>query len=376
MDGSQEDPLAGVLAAAVMTVAQPYPGFAGLVESEPASAALAVVAIALAVYAYHGRFRPWSAVAAGVAVAASTAVKLPGATALLPIALLAIFCRSGSLVRRLLLPLVGAASVVAALVLAYRNALPQVWHGVFVTHARILGTGGATSNLGRAVRFVDPRVPFGCLVIAGAVASIVVVVLGRQRRLLVALWSWAVCGYGFVLAMHPLSDHHIVFLAVSLALPAGVGLGLFVSMLPRPVAAAAALLAAAFVAAGVYQQRHDMLGGRGTEPPEIAWAVGALRTHTRPGQLVVSDLPIVPYLARRQMPGQLIDTSVGRIADEDLPPRQVLKLIDEAHPAAVIIGRMFQTKPVIVNGIRARYARRLHYALHPAGYVDIFLDRR
>jgi len=75
------------------------------------------------------------------------------------------------------------------------------------------------------------------------------------------------------------------------------------------------------------------------------------------------------------MPGQLIDTSVARIADEDLPPPQVLALIDKTRPAAVIIGRMFQTKPEILAGIRARYGRPLHYPLHPAGYVDIYLAK-
>ena len=370
--------LAGVAAAAVMAVARPLPGFAGLVESEPASAALAVAAVALAVYAYHRRFRPWAAFAAGVALAASTAVKLPGATAALPIAALAVLCGSGPLLRRLLLPVAGAAAVVAALVLAYRNVLPQIWHGVFVSHTRILGSTTAASNLHRAATFVDPRTPFGCLVIGGALASIIVAVRGRDRRLLAALWLWSVAGYAFVLAMHPLSDHHLVFLAVSLALPSGVGLGLLATHagLPRPAVAALTLVVAAFFAAGVVKDRNEIVGANAPEPPEIRWAVSQLRSHTRPGQLVVSDLPIVPYLAHRQMPGQLISTSIARIALEDLSPQDVLRLIDETRPVAAIIGRMFQTKPAIVTGIRSRYARRLHYPLAGAGYLDIFLDRR
>ena len=161
-------PLAGVVAAAVMGVARPFPGVAGLVESEPASAALAVVAVALAVGAYRARFRPWLAFAAGVALAAATAVKLPGATAGLPIAALALLCGNGPVVRRLLPPVAGAAAVCVALVVSYRNALPQIWHGVVVAHTRILGTGTAQSNTHRALTFVDPRTPFGCLVIAGA----------------------------------------------------------------------------------------------------------------------------------------------------------------------------------------------------------------
>jgi 4-amino-4-deoxy-L-arabinose transferase-like glycosyltransferase len=371
-------PLAGVIAASVMAVARPLPGFAGLVESEPASAALGVAAVALAVYAYRRRFVPWAAFAAGVVLTASTAVKLPGATAGLPIAALAVLCGTGPLLRRLALPLAGAAAGVAALVLAYRNVLPQIWHGVFTAHTRILGSNTAASNLHRAATFVDPRTAFGCFVIAGALASLVVAVRSSDRRLLGALWLWAVAGYGFILTFHPLSDHHFVFLAVTLALPAGVGLGLLATQagLRRPAVAAVALVVAALFAAAVVKDRQEIIGGNSSYPPEIRWAIAQIEARTPPGKLVVSDLPIVPYLAGRRMPGQLIDTSIGRIALEDLPPRNVLALIDESHPSAAIIGRMFQTKATIVSGIRRRFARRLHYQLAGAGYLDIFLDPR
>jgi 4-amino-4-deoxy-L-arabinose transferase-like glycosyltransferase len=370
-------PVAGVVSAAVMAVARPFASLVATVESEPASAALAVVAVVLAAYAYRNRFRPWLAFASGVALAASAAVKLPGLTAALPIAGLAVMCGSGPLARRLLMPAAGAAAVCTALVVAYRNALPQIWHGVFVTHARILGSSSTTSNLYQVERYVDPRTPWGCLFICGGIASIILVVQGRERRLLIALWLWVFPSYAFVLAMHPLSSRHFVFLGVSIALPTGVALGLLVAQLGirRPAGIALALLVALFVAAALVRQKNEIARADTTEPPEIAWAVRALHTHTQPGQLVASDLPIVPYLAHRRMPGQLIDTSIARIADEDLPPAGVLKLIDQTRPDAVIIGRMFQTKPAIVSGIRARYARRLHYQLHP-GYVDIYLDRR
>jgi 4-amino-4-deoxy-L-arabinose transferase-like glycosyltransferase len=371
-------PLAGLIAAAVMAVARPLPTFAGLVESEPASAALGVVAVTLAIYAYRGRLVSWAAFGAGVALAASTAVKLPGATAGLPIVALAVLCGTGSLVRRLALPVAGGAAVVAALVLAYHDALPQIWHGVFTAHTRILGSNTAASNVHRAATFVDPRTPFGCLVIAGALASIVVAVRGTDRGLLASLWLWALAGYGFILSFHPLSDHHFVFLAVTLALPSGVGLGLLATHagLRRPALVAVTLVVAAFFAAGVVKDRNEIVGINAAYPPEIRWAITQIQTRTPSNKLVVSDLPIVPYLAGRRMPGQLIDTSIGRIALEDLPPPDVLKLIDQSHPSAAIIGRMFQTKATIVAGIRKRFARRLHYQLAGAGYLDIFLDPR
>src|SRR6185312_17443365 len=121
-------------------VARPLPGFASLVESEPASAALGVAAVAFALYAYRGRLVPWAAFVSGVLLAASTSVKLPGATAVLPIAGLALLCGTGPLLRRVLYPVAGAAAVVLAIVIAYHDALRQIWHGVFTAHTRILGS--------------------------------------------------------------------------------------------------------------------------------------------------------------------------------------------------------------------------------------------
>ena len=192
-------PVAGVVRAAVMAFARPFASLVATVESEPASAALAVVAVVLAAYAYRNRFRPWLAFASGAALAASAAVKLPGLTAALPIAGLAVICGSGPLARRLLLPAAGAAAVSAALVVAYHNALPQIWHGVFVTHARILNSSSATSNLYQVERYVDPRTAWGCLFICGGIASIILAIRGRERRLLAALWLWVFGGYAFVL---------------------------------------------------------------------------------------------------------------------------------------------------------------------------------
>ena len=201
-------PVAGLVAGSVMAVARPLPGFAGLVESEPASAALAVAAVVLAVAAYRRRFRPWLAFAAGAVLAVSASVKLPGATAGLPIAALAVLCGSGPLLRRVVAPLAGAAAVCAAIAVGYHDVLRQIWHGVFTTHARILGQGTAASNTHRAVTFVDPRTPFGCLVIAGAAASIIVAARGHERRLLASLWLWIVAGYGFAWTGHAFFEHN------------------------------------------------------------------------------------------------------------------------------------------------------------------------
>ena len=229
------------------------------------------------------------------------------------------------------------------------------------------------SNAHRALTFVDPRTPFGCLVIAGAAASAVVAAQGRSRQLLAALWLWALGEYGFILAMHPLSDHHFVFLAVALALPAGVGLGLFTAGLPHRPAAAVALAVASFVAAGLYEQRHeiidsvdgqaarDRLGGRPAPYPHAARTARRLGSARR-------------AVSRPSADARTADRHVDWADRQRGPAASQVEAHRPAHPAAVIIGRMFQANPAIVAGVRARYGRPLHYQLHP-GYVDIYLAK-
>jgi len=149
-------PVAGIVAAAVMAIARPFAGFAALVESEPASAALAVVAVALAVVAYNRasarvclRFRSRP----GRLDARQAARRNR--------------CPSDRRARATLRDRAGLAAPprprcgCSRRLRSHRRRLPrraaEIWHGVFVTHARILGTSTAASNLHRAATFVDPR---------------------------------------------------------------------------------------------------------------------------------------------------------------------------------------------------------------------------
>ena len=182
-----------------MAVARPSASFAGRSNRSPASAALAVVAVALAVYAYRRRFphgrRLRQEPARSFAPQSSCLVN--GRTS---DRRLAILCGTGPLPPAAAAPIAGGPASLRALVIAYHNALPQIWHGSSWRIRVFSGRTTAVSNVHRAVTFVDPRIPFGCLVIAGALASIIVAVRGNDRRLLAALWLWAVAGYAFILA--------------------------------------------------------------------------------------------------------------------------------------------------------------------------------
>lgn len=343
-------PPAGLAAAAVLAIAPPYPTLAAAVESDPPSTVLALAAIAIALYA---RQRPWLWAGSGAMLAVAMSVKLFAVVAALPIFALVVHRRR---LQAFVLAALGFAAVVGAFVLAYRHVLHQVWQGVFGAHldARAGHQAGAESNLSRVLREPDLHTPFGWLTVAGIVLSLFWLRRGRPLRLW-PLWLFTVGAAAFTLTMKPLLDHHLVLLGTAFAVPAGAAIGATLERAPRW----ASLVLVAFFGAGLYQEHHRLARNDVPERASYQWAARVVAANSSPSDLVVSDIPSIPYLAHRREPGQLIDTSIARIVDEYLPPAGVLRDIDESHPAVVVVGRNFLSKPAIVRGIARRYPRKL-----------------
>lgn len=340
-------PAAGLAAAALLAIAPPFPALAASVESDPPSTVLALGAVALALWAYRGRTRPALAFAAGLVLALALSVKLFAVVAVPVVGLLAL--RRG---RGALWAVAGAAVVPLAILVAYRNVLGDVWTGVVGAHVNARGGQAVLgpSNLHRVVATPDPRTAFGVLALCGLVAA----VLFRQRATW-PLWLLVAGAVAFTLAMKPLLDHHLVLLAATLAVAAGTSLGAVLGRWPR----AAVPVAALALAGGFVQQERALARNDVPETREVTWAVARVRALTRPDERIVSDVPSVAYLAGRRMPGQLIDTSIARIQDEYLAPRDVVRLIRDSGVRVVVVGRLFTTKPEIVEGIAASFPRVL-----------------
>jgi 4-amino-4-deoxy-L-arabinose transferase-like glycosyltransferase len=355
-------PAAGLAAAAVLAIAPPYPTLAATVESDPPSTVLALVAIALMLYARRRRSLLF---AVGVVFAFAVSVKLFAVTAGLPIAALALRRRR---LGDVLWPLAGFAVVVLGFVIGYRHVLHQVWQGAFGAHLNARGGHQASgqSNLSRIVHLPDLHTPFGWIAVAG-IALALFWVVRRSPLGLWPLWLFALAAALFTLTMKPLLDHHLVLLATALAVPAGAAVGLTLERLPRWTF----VVLAAFVCAGIYQEHRRLARNDVAERASYQWAARAVAANSAPDDLVVSDVPSIPYLAHRREPGQLIDTSIARIIDEYLKPRDVLRLIDESHAPVVVVGRNFLSKPAIVRGIASRYPRRLRN-----GDVTVYLRAR
>jgi hypothetical protein len=107
--------------------------------------------------------------------------------------------------------------------------------------------------------------------------------------------------------------------------------------------------------AGYVQQHRRVALADVPEQPELVAAAETLRRVTKPNDLVVSDQPIVPFLAGRVVWGPLVDTANLRFQTGSLTPAEVLRELDRGDVAAVVVGRSFLRQPVVLTGIRTRY---------------------
>jgi hypothetical protein len=175
----------------------------------------------------------------------------------------------------------------------------------------------------------------------------------------------------FVLVMKPLLDHHLVVLAIALAIASGAGLGWLASQIRRDVLLVLAASVAVFIAAGSYQQHRQLVRSRLAEPPWILWAAERLRAETRPDEVVATDIPIVGYYAHRRLVPDLVDTSFTRVGVGDLTPSKVFAELNRYHVRAAVLGRALYSVPEIRARFAARFARRI-----PHDFVVLYLDKR
>jgi hypothetical protein len=124
----------------------------------------------------------------------------------------------------------------------------------------------------------------------------------------------------------------------------------------RPEAAALGALAL-LIAAGYVQQHRRLALADTPENPEVVMAAETVRRITGPDDIVVSDQPLVPFLADRRVWGPLVDTANLRFQTGSLTPEDVLRELEEGDVAAVVVGRSFLLHPTVLAGIEARYRR-------------------
>jgi 4-amino-4-deoxy-L-arabinose transferase-like glycosyltransferase len=353
-------PRGGFLAMALLAMPVQVEDAAVRIRADFPSVALSLVAIALALFAvrWKGAAGLVAATLAGGALAAAIAVKLLAVTALVPV--LAIMLRHR--VGRLAVGLgAGAAAVVAALLGIYATVLGSLWNDVVRFHlkAQSAPIHGAPSDLGgNFLKIVGVlteshrlRSPFPWLLLVGGVAMLLA---WRRRQLFddaLPLWLWAAVSGAFLLWHRPLWDHDVVVLTVSLAVASGVGLATLLAdsrLVSRAAVAACALAMAATIAHHVQRASSGESAGAG-------WAAAILRAHTPQGSEVASDWPIIPFLADRRQPGELVDTSSTRLGSGWLTRAKILRTIDRNRVSAVVVAHNFAADPTLLEALAFRF---------------------
>jgi hypothetical protein len=347
-------PLPAFGAAALLVVAPPYPSQAFQVEADTPAAVLALVALALGVWAFRRGSRGL-ATAAGAVLLCAISVKLSAATVVLPFAALALWRRrlTGWL-------LLGAVAIAGIEALAFRHELRQIARGAIGQHTSALGSSrySRSTNVHRLLDFLNWHTPFAWLVLAGVVAAAVLVWRRDPAvKRLGTLWLFVPGAAAFILAMKPLLGHHLVILAVGIAVPAGATLGLAASRLRLGPAVALAAAALVFVTAGLVQQ-HRQLSGTEPEPQWIHVAADWLRAETPPNAVVATDIPIVAYYAHRRLIPDFVDTSFTRLGVGELTPATVFAQLDRYDVRVAAIGRVFWADPAIRKAFDTRFHHR------------------
>ena len=333
-------PLGGLACAGMIAIAPKLGDFGSRVFADQ----LAMVLVVLSLWLVSMR-RP---LPAGAVFAGAVLVKLSALTALPTIVVL--LWVDARRLRNLVEAAAGALVLVAVFALVYVRDLSGIWAGAVTYHRKstfITGLHGRHQLLG----FLALKTPFFWLTV------VALALLPLVWRRVWPFWLWALLAAVFILRYQPLRDNQLLVLPYAFAIPAGLSLGLAVRRLsPRGIAVALAAGALAF-AAGWIQQLHRVRLDKLPEDPALIQAAARLERLTRPNQLVISDQPIVAFLAHRRVPGKYVDTANLRFDTHSLTEQEVLH--DAAGVAALFAGRSFPMHPALMAELPKRFRHRL-----------------
>ena len=359
---------AGLVAAALLAVAPPFPTFAANISADLPSFALGLLALAFLLFALDGpgAARPLGALrrAAGdVDLGEAERVDAPGARCRFPLGAARLrpppdARRARRRLRR------GRARTRRSATGA--GCTGSGWaRSTITTRARSVPVPGLGlgDNVHRVVHFLDFRTPFGWLVLL----ALVVWLTPLRPRLRVPLWplvAWAAASALFLIWHHPLHDNHMVLLAVTLAVPAGIS----------PRAAAAQLGGRRALAAGLVLglcapprgsprkwRRDDRNAagracGRGLGRESGSTGSRAPATSSSPTSRSSTCSRAGRARANWSTPPSSCFLDSGLLTEE-----QVLDVIERDHVRAVVAARAFRAHPRLLAELARRFPRQLDH---------------
>jgi 4-amino-4-deoxy-L-arabinose transferase-like glycosyltransferase len=383
-------PWAGAASIAALGVSATFGDLAHVVEAEMPALAVALLSLCACLHARrHAWHRGWL-VACGALLALGALFKLIVVPLAAPLGLLLLlapdddaaewrldgrgFALLGRVAARSLLVAAGAAAVAVVPLCLYDSA--ALYQQTVAFHIAKHDAYKLTplGNLCRAFRHVSADGAVAWTAVAG-------VLLMLLRNRLAALWllTWSALMLVVISAQAPLFWRHFVLLSPPVALAAGAAAPLVARFVQRP---GTMLLTLAFIALWIATtllgggRRGDavfpLLPGGSSKDYSVLLIREAsewIRNHTEPSELVVSDDPLVVFLAGRQAPPGLCDTSTARIRSESL----TLEIATRESAAARVIVLRKAGRLSRLSGYNAWLGR--HYELQRASETGID-DRR
>jgi hypothetical protein len=345
----------GAAAVAAVALAPVLAGQAVRVDSEVPATSLATVAVALAIYGFRPRAHLVLPLLAGAALAVAGSIE--------PLTLAAAVAIAGfarSLPRRALVAFgAGAAAVVVALVGAYAGVLGELWEDAGAERWRERRYEGFGPD--RLLHFIRWDEPFGWVLPLGAALGLAAA-LRRPLRVW-PLWSWTAAVLLLVgVLQRPLFARDLVVLSMPLAIALGVSLvGAAPVVLHGKTRAFAAGSAALVIGLGFAQQVRQADYEVQAEPAVVRWGVGELARCTRSGDFVAADRPIVPFLAGRRVPGDLVNPTRLRFGTRSLTPAGVMETLMRYRVRAIYSDDVFERRGQLPILLGARYEQSTTY---------------
>ncbi len=160
------------------------------------------------------------------------------------------------------------------------------------------------------------------------------IALSHAPRLAAMVGTWAASAALILVVQRPLWPHHMVALAVPLAILAG---SLSEAPTLRRHLSLAAGLAALLVLTGslgsaLYVRQRQL------SDDSLGPAVARLQAATAPADLIVTDDQYLVALASRDTPPDLVDTSMVRVNSGDLTAARVEQIAEHSRARAVLLG--------------------------------------
>lgn len=358
---------AGALAAGALAGSPLFLVEAHTVQMEAPSEGLAAAAVALALAGARRDGILWW-VAAGAAGGLAAMTKLTAAACAVPLVGAALLGPADGRTRRLAALAAGAVLAGAPFLAALsgREALSQVvvFH---LSVARRMGAGPG-AHLAAVRDFLAAGWPLAAAAALGMRRAAV-----RADALVRVSAMWLAAEGAVVMSLTPLWPHHLVVLLSPLALLAGVAADRLGRLLvapsvgtaarPRATSPAAQRGAAALGAAAVlaYLAGGAAAAGGPGSSPDLRRAAAEVARVLPADAAVMTDDPMVPFLARRPVPPWLIDTSVARLRAGDLSLPVLSAALEDPRVGGVLLwrGTLEGEIPGVASAAAARFPVRV-----------------